>query len=139
MRKLLFTLLWLQLSHGCHKDLTRTTRRKAHKSRRIRGGRSNNNNKGVDYMSNCMDAKEMSNHCAFLSCHHGDSLLPGPMPCSPQFCQCQYQGRSPTPMTCAKGTVFNPFAKPKPNCDWPLHNSECRLMRPKPKPVSSPP
>ena len=110
MKKLLFILLWSQLSDGCHKDLTRTTRKKFQQGiRRRRGGRSNT---GEDYMSTCMDEQEMSNHCNFLSCHHGDRYLPGPMPCSPQFCQCGAHGGAPHPMKCGEGTVFKTKVAP---------------------------
>ena len=122
MKKLLFILLWLQLSLGCHKDFTRKVR-----SRRSGGrGRGGRSNKGEDYMSSCMDAKKMmKNHCAFLPCHDGDTLLPSPLPCSPEYCQCGGFGKHPTPKTCAEGTVFNPKTA---NCDWPTNNSECTSM-----------
>ena len=131
MTKLLFIFLWLQLSHGCHKYLTRTTRKKLNQEgiRRRRGGRSN---VGEDYMSTCMNEQEMSNHCAFLSCHHGDRYLPGPMPCSPQFCQCGAHGGAPHPMKCGEGTVFI-----NESCAFPRNNADCRLMQSKAKLLSS--
>ena len=133
MKKLLFILLWLQLSHGCHKGFTRKVKSRRGRLGGNRGrtrGRGGRMTQGEDYMSSCMDAKEMSNHCAFLPCHDdGDRLLPGPMPCGREFCQCGVSGRPPTPKTCSEGTVFNPKTA---NCDWPSNNSDCRAMQSKP-------